>query len=106
MEDIAISGGMMAAIAVGLALCMLPGIIAQGRGHRDAWAIWMLSVLLGWTVIGWVGAFIWAVAGSEPRRRLDPALRSRLRSAYPHHRSEKREMRADRAARRMGRARQ
>ncbi|NBB17004.1 superinfection immunity protein [Caulobacter sp. SLTY] len=45
----------------GLALYMLPTLIAYGRGNRQALAIGALNLLLGWTVLGWVGALIWAL---------------------------------------------
>ena len=42
----------------------LPAII--GHHKRDSAGILLLNLLLGWTVIGWVLAFIWACV-SEPR---------------------------------------
>lgn len=42
------------------ALYFLPAIIAAGRKHHNGGAILALDLLLGWTVIGWVIAFVWA----------------------------------------------
>jgi hypothetical protein len=39
----------------------LPFIIAAVRNHRNAPAIFLLNLLLGWTLLGWIGALIWAV---------------------------------------------
>lgn len=39
----------------------IPTIIALARGHHDGFAIFLTNLLLGWTVIGWVIALIWAV---------------------------------------------
>lgn len=39
----------------------LPTLIALIRGKRDLLSIGLLNFFLGWTVIGWVVAFIWAV---------------------------------------------
>ena len=39
-------------------LYFLPAII--GRDKRDAAGIFLLNLFLGWTVIGWVIALIWA----------------------------------------------
>lgn len=51
-----------------LTLCyFLPAII--GRDKRDAAGIFFLNLFLGWTVIGWVIALIWACA-AEPYRRV------------------------------------
>jgi hypothetical protein len=48
-----------------LAVYFLPSII--GRNKRNATAICMLNLLLGWTVIGWVVALVWALTYEEPR---------------------------------------
>jgi len=43
-----------------LVLYVFPAGTASSRGHRDAPAIWALNLLLGWTVIGWIIALVWA----------------------------------------------
>lgn len=45
---------------VPLLLYFLPWLIALVRGHHNAGAIFLLNLLLGWTVIGWLVAFIWS----------------------------------------------
>jgi len=37
----------------------IPSFVANGRNRAQA--IFMLNLLLGWTVLGWVGALIWAM---------------------------------------------
>jgi hypothetical protein len=32
------------------------------RGHHNRWPIFWTNLLMGWTVIGWVVAFIWATS--------------------------------------------
>jgi hypothetical protein len=44
-----------------------------GRKKRNATAIFALNLLLGWTVLGWVAALVWAVTSDPP---LPPALQS------------------------------
>jgi hypothetical protein len=39
----------------------IPFFIATGRKHRFNIAIGLINLLLGWTVIGWFAAIIWAV---------------------------------------------
>ena len=39
----------------------LPFIIALARRSPQTVAIFFLNLLAGWTLIGWVGAFVWAV---------------------------------------------
>jgi hypothetical protein len=49
-----------------LAMYMIPTIIALLRKHRQAGAIAGLNILLGWTVLGWIGAFVWSLINSQP----------------------------------------
>lgn len=54
----------------------LPAIVARNRRHRQEMAIGILNLLLGWTVIGWVVALVWACTSdtrSETRRGTDYA---------------------------------
>jgi hypothetical protein len=44
----------------------LPSIIALARNKRDIVAIVLLNFFLGWSVIGWVVALIWAVKHDAP----------------------------------------
>jgi hypothetical protein len=46
-------------LAVAFCIYMLPAFI--GRHKRNAYAIAVLNFLLGWTVLGWVIALVWAV---------------------------------------------
>ena len=43
-----------------LLLYLLPALIAWTRKHRNAVVIGVINVLLGWTLIGWVIALVWA----------------------------------------------
>ncbi len=43
-----------------LAVYFLPTIIAVVRKKRNALAIFLLNLFLGWTFIGWVVAIVWA----------------------------------------------
>lgn len=38
----------------------IPVLVARQRGHRNEGAIMVLNFFLGWTLIGWVIALIWA----------------------------------------------
>jgi hypothetical protein len=45
----------------------LPTIVAVVRRKANAGGIFVLNLLLGWTLIGWVGALIWSLsADSQP----------------------------------------
>jgi hypothetical protein len=45
-------------------LYFLPAIL--GRHKSGAAGIFLLNFFLGWTLIGWVIAFIWAIASDRP----------------------------------------
>jgi hypothetical protein len=45
----------------GFVMYFLPSLIALARSKRDIVAIILLNFFLGWTLIGWVVALVWAV---------------------------------------------
>jgi hypothetical protein len=54
---------------------LVPSIIAQRYRHPKQPAILMLNMALGWTIVGWVVAFIWAL-DAKPAPQTLPRLRS------------------------------
>ena len=50
----------------GFVTYFLPSIIALIRSKRDITGIVLLNFFLGWTMIGWVVALIWAVKTEVP----------------------------------------
>lgn len=52
-------------ILLGIAAYFLPSIIAGSRKKRNAAAIFVLNLLAGWTLIGWVGALVWSLLHDE-----------------------------------------
>jgi hypothetical protein len=62
-----------AALGFFVALCLLlsalfyiiPGLIAWDRGLHDQRRIWLLTIFLGWTGIGWLIALILALKRSQ-----------------------------------------
>ncbi|MDT9593580.1 superinfection immunity protein [Nocardioides zeae] len=51
----------------------LPWMIAALRGKANAWTIFWVNLLVGWTLIGWIVALVMAcsshqVVGFRPRR--------------------------------------
>lgn len=54
-------------IAVGIAIYLLPSFVANGRHKRNAGAIFVLNLLLGWTLLGWVGALVWSLTEDQPQ---------------------------------------
>jgi hypothetical protein len=56
--------GLNAMLIVALLLYFLPTVVALSRGHLSALAIFFLNLFLGWTLIGWIIAFIWSCTGA------------------------------------------
>jgi hypothetical protein len=46
----------------------VPTVVAAARKHSQTLAIFFLNLLLGWSVIGWVGALIWSLTTSQPQQ--------------------------------------
>jgi hypothetical protein len=45
---------------------LLPSVVAQVRRHHQTTAIIGLKLQLGWTFIGWVVVFVWALTATPP----------------------------------------
>ena len=58
--------GIAQLILFGGATYFVPSFVALARKHPQQIAIIALNVLLGWTVIGWMGALIWALVKTPP----------------------------------------
>jgi len=50
----------------GFVMYFLPSIIALARNKRDTLAIFLLNLFLGWSVIGWIVALVWAAKHEAP----------------------------------------
>jgi hypothetical protein len=42
-------------------LYLLPTLIAFGREHPQRTTVALLNIVLGWTLIGWIVVFVWAL---------------------------------------------
>lgn len=51
-------------IVVGAVVYMLPTVNALFRNHANIGAIATLNILLGWTVLGWIGALVWSMTNN------------------------------------------
>lgn len=62
------SGAMIFAFLILLVLLVfyfLPAIVASYRRHRERLSIFMLNLFLGWSLIGWVLALVWACTSNR-----------------------------------------
>lgn len=48
-------------LGIPFVMYFLPSIIALVRSKRDILAIFLLNLFLGWSVIGWIVALVWAL---------------------------------------------
>lgn len=64
-----IMGGLLAILllVVGFIVYFAPSLVAYGREHPNQTSIFVLNLLLGWTLIGWVCALVWAFTASAPQ---------------------------------------
>lgn len=47
---------------------LLPAFIAYMNKGENKTAIILINIFLGWTFLGWVGSFIWALVDKPPRQ--------------------------------------
>lgn len=55
-------------------LYISPTIVAEKRKHRNSSAILVLNLLLGWTILGWVIALIWALTDNVRPEKLSELI--------------------------------
>jgi uncharacterized PurR-regulated membrane protein YhhQ (DUF165 family) len=63
------------------AIYLAPAIEAKARNREDAPTIFLINLILGWTVIGWFAAFMLARRNRSARRLSNVAKRNRRRAA-------------------------
>ena len=66
----------------------VPAIVAQDRGHHQAGAIFVLNLLAGWTVVGWVIAAVWSAMPVRPDIRAADRAEAEARLAAMQARGE------------------
>ncbi|MCG9769383.1 superinfection immunity protein [Pseudoalteromonas piscicida] len=48
-----------------IVLNFVPTFIAVRKDHKNKLAIFLVNLFLGWTLLGWVVALVWAIKNSE-----------------------------------------
>jgi hypothetical protein len=48
-----------------LGIYLIPTLVAYSQQHHHVYAIAFLNVLSGWTLLGWIGALVWAFRAEE-----------------------------------------
>jgi Superinfection immunity protein len=68
-------------LALSLAIYFIPTLVAFERLRRNRGAIFVLNLFLGWTLVGWVAALVWA--WMNPVTAMAP-LETEGRAPCPH----------------------
>ncbi len=55
-------------------LYMLPWAIAASRGKANQWSVFAVSLLLGWTIVGWIVALVLSCTAHRPLAVTPPLL--------------------------------
>jgi|688.fasta_scaffold209936_1 hypothetical protein len=75
-------GFILLGILVGL--YFLPGIVASNRKHPQQVAIWVLNILGGWTLVGWVCAIVWTFTNSQDARPVNVSIEPHAAANMPN----------------------
>lgn len=65
MEELLLIIAIILGIAIGLAIYFVPTIVAFKKGQPNKVSIFLLNLFLGWSLIGWVIALVWATKHDE-----------------------------------------
>ena len=50
---------------------LLPTLVAMSRGTKAFGGVFFLNIFLGWTLIGWLIAFVWAFGRTHSQDRIE-----------------------------------
>lgn len=57
--------GLLFVVIFGLFIYFIPSIIALSKKKSNAVAIIVLNIFLGWSLLGWVIALVWALTADQ-----------------------------------------
>jgi hypothetical protein len=66
--DLQIPAATTIVVFVALWLYFLPTIVAMGRGHPNAAPIFVVNLVFGWTLLGFVAALAWSLTAIDRNR--------------------------------------
>jgi hypothetical protein len=55
-------------LPIAVALYLLPSGVAIARNHNRRRSIFLLNILLGWTVMGWLVPIVWAASALSGKK--------------------------------------
>ncbi len=56
-------------------LYFLPAVLAASKQHRRGLALFLVNLLLGWTLVGWFACLVWAAAAPGETKPYTPLIR-------------------------------
>jgi hypothetical protein len=59
--------GFLLMIGLAIVVYFIPVMIAAARKHRKTTSIFLVNLFLGWSVLGWIFALVWALRANTPR---------------------------------------
>lgn len=68
--------GALIFVLASIVLYFAPALIAFGREHPNSTGIFVLTLFLGWSVLGWIGALVWAYSDRAGRTPPPPQYAS------------------------------
>ncbi|MBN6741407.1 superinfection immunity protein [Acidithiobacillus sp. MC6.1] len=83
------TSGTMIVITIGVLVSaliyLLPALLAFAMGHPHPWGVLLVDLVLGWTIMGWIAALVWALwqsaddgdfdnPGHTISKRIEPAF--------------------------------
>ena len=69
--DLILRIAMWVGIACGTVVYFLPACIGFNEKQEGRLAIFLVNLLLGWTVIGWIISFVWSISEPKEAQPLD-----------------------------------
>jgi hypothetical protein len=66
LNILALTVALVVLSGLSILLYLLPAIVADERKHQHRVPILLLNLFLGWTLLGWVGALVWATMPVSP----------------------------------------
>ena len=63
--------GLALCVLIGIFVYFLPSFIASNRNHKNIAAIFVLNLLLGWMLLGWIVALIWSCTDNVRGKKND-----------------------------------
>lgn len=64
----------LSAYSIAIFLYLIPSYLSLYRCHKNHIAISTLNILLGWTLIGWIGSIVWALTSNTLEIQRDSSV--------------------------------